>query len=161
MGLANMIAGRWQEAARALERAAGDGFLMGRGRGIANQAEVHLGLGDVAAASQLAEEALRVAIDSNSPRCEVYAYLTQARLARRRDGAAAEKAVREAIAASRAVAQRMGAAIYEPFLLYEEGRLAALLGDEMARRNKHEAALEAFRNVGASGYVELMRSRAA
>ena len=156
MGLANLIAGRWDDAARALEQAAGDGFLMGRGRGIANQAEVRLGLGDIAGARALVDEALRVAVESHSPRCECYAQLTLARLLRRAEGAAAEARVRTAIAAARAVAEHMGAAIYEPFLLYEESRLAAVLGDGEARREKHAAALASFRAVGASGYVEFL-----
>jgi hypothetical protein len=53
----------------------------------------------------------------------------------------------------------MGAAIYEPFLLYEESRLAAVLGDTATLQSRHRAALAAFRDVGAMGYAQFLEQR--
>jgi len=157
LGMAELAAGRWEEAAMTLARALSEARqhrvgLCEEASLLAYLALALLGVGDKAVAVSRAEEAVVVARRQGARVLECLALLTRARVLREVSGP--EGTVHDDLIAALAVVQETGAATYEPFIREELGRLKAD-GDELRE------ALRLFTAIGAAGQARRLETELA
>jgi class 3 adenylate cyclase/tetratricopeptide (TPR) repeat protein len=116
---------------------------------LAHLSQAHLASGDAARACTIAEEAIAVAHERRTRGFEIEGHLALARALLRRDGAGDPVAAREALDRALALAEETGAQVHEPFIRVERAKIAALAGDEAARRRELGEARRLFTEMGA------------
>jgi hypothetical protein len=150
VGVANIGAGRWEEAAAALTRGVEEGRARGlhfeEGRLLAHLARARLMGGDAPGARQAADEAVEVASRQGARVLACHALLVRARVRRVTEGGVAGDAILGDIESALTLVAEIGATTYEPFLREE---LARLRGDADALRE----ALRLYTAVGAAGHA--------
>ncbi|HEY2387710.1 MAG TPA: adenylate/guanylate cyclase domain-containing protein [Candidatus Binatia bacterium] len=155
LGQAHIAGGRWGEALEALGEL-GAGIRAGRvaplieSETVALLAEAQLGAGDVASARATADAAVEIARRYRRRLSEIRGHLARARALAAGDGGATADEARAAIAAGRALVERTGAVMFEPFLALAEAELAERLGDATARRRALDQAERGFAAMGAT-----------
>lgn len=157
LGMAELAAGRWEEAAVTLATALSESRqhrvgLCEEASLLAYLALGLLGIGDKAAAVTRAEEAVAVARGQGARVLECLALLTRARIRRETNGLA--DAVDEDPIAALTLAEETGAGTYEPFIREELGHL---------NDDDHELreALRLFTAIGASGQARRLEAELA
>jgi class 3 adenylate cyclase/tetratricopeptide (TPR) repeat protein len=121
---------------------------------VAELAEVYLALGDGERARTTAEDAVQIALRTDTPLFELRAHLAVARIRRALDGAAARDEIEAALRRSTSIVENTGARSYQPFIHEERAQLARVLGDDASYQRELEAALRAFGELGATGHSE-------
>jgi tetratricopeptide (TPR) repeat protein len=159
-GLVDLLSASWDDALSAFAQAAGYGWHSGEGRVVASHVEAHLGRGDLAKAREVADEALAEAQRVRSPLSECHAQIALARVLLRSEGTGAQPAIEAALDRARDIVEESGAQVYEPFILLERAALAVELQDQETVKRARDGACELFARMGATGYVERIRSGA-
>jgi class 3 adenylate cyclase/tetratricopeptide (TPR) repeat protein len=113
-------------------------------------AEAHLAAGNVGYAREFAE---RCDGDFGSRAWANFAKLGRARVLRALDGVDAQKAIEATLDRADALIEDSGARAFEPLVLEERARLAALCGDEESSAAYLARAHAAFVGVGATGHA--------
>jgi hypothetical protein len=158
LGLANVLNGAWHDALEVL----GTALTIGRerrlsvfeGGALALMAAAHLGLGDPARASTLAEEGIAVCRRRGARLWEFSAQLTRMRALREIQGIEATREIEAALAEAAAWFEMSGAKSYAPFLHVERAELARLTGDDASRERALREAHRLFVEMGATVRAE-------
>jgi adenylate cyclase len=157
LGMAELAAGRWEEAAVTLAQALSEGRrhrvgLCEEASLLAYLALGLLGVGDKAAAVSRAEEAVAVARRQGARVLECLALLARARILRETKGL--DDVVHDDPTAALALVHETGAGTYEPFIREELARLKA---DD----NELREALRLFTAIGAPGQARRLETELA
>jgi adenylate cyclase len=158
LGLANLLNRTWRDALEALEQALSIGrerkVRLAEARVLAAMATAQLGLGDGAAAGELAEEAIVVARQLGTRFWEFAALLSRVDALRETRGVEAAGEMQAALVEAAAWIEWSGAKGYEPLLQLEHAELARLTGDEASREHSLRQAHRLFVEIGATARAQ-------
>ena len=159
VGMAHLLASRWEEAADsfsqalAISRESGTGLLqVTLHLAFLADAQLGAGLGDQARAT--AQEALELAQRRGPRAYECLARVALARVLRATEGAAARGAIESQLDAAASIVEETGIAAYAPFVAEERARLARALGDEAGWERSLREAERLFAEMGAAPRAE-------
>ena len=117
-------------------------------------ADAHLGLGEVARACQVAEDAIAVTVARGRRLFEVPSHLAHARALVQVDGREPRRRAQDACATGMRLAEEVGAKIYEPRFREVLGEIARLDGDDAIWARELRTAHRLFTEMGATGHAE-------
>ncbi len=156
LGWAQLLHGKAAEALESLmrldylQRERGiAGVLLNLGQGLLGEA--HLSAGDAASARTVAN---RCTADRDTWVYELRAHLSRSRVLRALDGADAQDEIEARLARAQDLLEKSGARAFAPFIVEEQARLAAVLGDGEVASNPLRQARGLFGEVEATGHVE-------
>jgi class 3 adenylate cyclase/tetratricopeptide (TPR) repeat protein len=159
MGCALVMAGQWDQAIEAIERA----HTISRERraaadaeswSLAWLAEAHLGLGDSERAIDLAREALALGRAREQPAAELAANVAVARILLAAHGLRARDEIDAALRRAQELVETVGLYGHEPTIHVELAELARQNGDEAERARELSEAHRLFTQIGATGHAE-------
>jgi adenylate cyclase len=159
VGMAHLLASRWEEAADSLSRS----VAIVRERRISlHYVSLHLalladaqlggGLGDEARKS--AQQALELARQRAYRGDECLARLALARVVRATEGPAARGAIESQLDAAAEIVEETGAVVFAPFVAEERAAVARLVGDEAGWERSLREAQRLFAEMGARSRAE-------
>ncbi len=159
VGQAESMQGHWQEAIEVLERCRKTSrehrtAVEGEAWRLALIAESRLGLGEIAQASEAAQDGVKIARAQGHAEGELRGRLARARVLVGSDDAPETREVQGELDRALGVVQRTGARAYEPHVHAIRAELAARLGDEEGRLRELQEAHRQFVEIGASGYAK-------
>jgi class 3 adenylate cyclase/tetratricopeptide (TPR) repeat protein len=117
-------------------------------------AEAYLGLSDQRRARKLADEAIETSIRMETRVYEVRSRLARVRILLALDGANARAEIESELDCATDLVRSTGAISYEPQILVERARLAAIVGDAARSADLKNAAQRMFIAMGATGRAE-------
>jgi adenylate cyclase len=159
LGLAHLLRGEWTRAKEMLDRTLELARrqrtnLEMEGYWLSQLAAAQLGLGELRAARDAADEAIAAAQRRATRVWEVRARLARACILRQGDGATAASEIAAALARAQSLIDETGARAYAPFVREEHSRLAALVGDAPAALRELREAHRLYIEVGATGHAK-------
>jgi hypothetical protein len=158
IGMAHLLASRFEEAAASLSEAVvitrEKGFFVNLALHLALLADAQLGGGLGTEARASAEEALEIARHRGRRCDECLARLALARALRATEGVAARGAIESQLDAAASIVEETGIAVYAPFVVEERARLARVLGDEALFERSLREAQRLFAEMGAAPRAE-------
>jgi tetratricopeptide (TPR) repeat protein len=159
MGCASVMAGQWDQAIEAIERAQ---TISTERRTAADAeswaltwlAEAHHGLGDSERATVLARDALGLARGREQPAAEIAANVALARILLAAQGLGARDEIDAALTRAQELVDAIGAHGHEPAIHVELAELAHQNGDHAERERELTEAHRLFTQIGATGHAE-------
>ena len=153
LGWAELLNGSFDDAVATLSRAREQHVVHKQARGWVDittglLAEACLATGDVRRAREMAEA---VGERPNARVNRLRSMLSQARVFRSLDGAAAEERVSSILDAAERLVDETGAVAYRPMVVEERGRMTEVLGNSELSRRQLEDALHRYRAISANG----------
>ncbi len=158
MGVAQLIHGEWRDAAtsigEALAIARQHTGLEREGEFLAELSRAQLGFGDTELARTTAEEAIACSQRQGSAYFECEGQLALARTLRADPGHSAARSIEACLDRALELVRESDARVFEPQILEERARLAALCGDAGAASKGLQQAHTVYKEIGATGHTE-------